>query len=267
MKYLDSEFLLPFRYKDFTSMWIATLFSGASMWTTNLARAALVWNISESSNWVGLILFALMIPSLLVPLIAGFIADWIDRKKLLIIASIGSLISNGFMVLVLVLFDLSNDLLFYIVALSALEGVARSFRMPASQTLVPNLVSKDYVPKAVALLNANQHGAKLIGPLIVGFLTVIIKTGFLEVFVVCFVLNIAAVITIFYIRTESTGVIDSEKSFGSNFLQGFDYLYHNTWMLIVLVVAMLHCALTMTYESLTPSIGEEVLILGIVGHL
>ena len=33
-------------------------------------------------------------------------------------------------------------------------------------------------------------------------------------------------------------------------------------MLIVLVVAMLHCALTMTYESLTPSIGEEVLILG-----
>ena len=105
MKYLDSEFLLPFRYKDFTSMWIATLFSGASMWTTNLARAALVWNISESSNWVGLILFALMIPSLLVPLIAGFIADWIDRKKMLILASIGSLISNGLMVLVLVLFD------------------------------------------------------------------------------------------------------------------------------------------------------------------
>ena len=262
MKYVDNEFLLPFRYRDFTYMWIATLFSGASMWTTNLARAALVWNISESSNWVGLIIFALMIPSLLIPLIAGFIADWIDRKKLLIIASIGSLISNGFMVLVLVLFDLSNDLLFYIVALSALEGVARSFRMPASQTLVPNLVSKDYVPKAVALLNANQHGAKLIGPLIVGFLTVIIKTGFLEVFVVCFLLNIAAVITIFYIRTESTGVIDSEKSFGSNFLQGFDYLYHNTWMLIILVIAMLHCALTMTYESLTPSIGEEVLILG-----
>ena len=104
MKYVDNEFLLPFRYRDFTYMWIATLFSGASMWTTNLARAALVWNISESSNWVGLIIFALMIPSLLIPLIAGFIADWIDRKKLLIIASIGSLISNGFMVLVLVLF-------------------------------------------------------------------------------------------------------------------------------------------------------------------
>ena len=78
----------------------------------------------------------------------------------------------------------------------------------------------------------------------------------------CFSLNIAAVLTILLIRTESTGVIDAEKSFGANFLQGFDYLYHNTWMLIVLVVAMLHCALTMTYESLTPSIGEEVLILG-----
>ena len=262
MKYVDSEFLLPFRYRDFTYMWIATLFSGASMWTTNLARAALVWNISESSNWVGLILFALMIPSLLIPLIAGFIADWIDRKKMLILASIGSLISNGLMIVVLILFDLSNELLVYIVALSTLEGVARSFRMPASQSLVPNLVSKDYVPKAVALLNANQHGAKLIGPLIVGFLTVILKTGFLEVFVVCFVLNFAAVFTILYIRTESTGVIDTEKSFGANFLQGFDYLYHNTWMLVVLVIAMLHCALTMTYESLTPSIGEEVLILG-----
>ena len=262
MKYLDSEFLLPFRNKDFTSMWIATLYSGATMWTTNLARAALVWNISESSNWVGLILFALMIPSLLVPLIAGFIADWIDRKKMLILASIGSLISNGLMVLVLVLFDVTNELLVYIVAFSALEGIARAFRMPASQSLVPNLVSKDDVPKAVALLNANQHGAKLIGPLVVGFLTIIIKTGFLEVFIVCFSLNIAAVLTILLIRTESTGVIDSEKSFGANFLQGFDYLYHNTWMLIVLVVAMLHCALTMTYESLTPSIGEEVLILG-----
>ena len=90
----------------------------------------------------------------------------------------------------------------------------------------------------------------------------LVKTGFLEVFVVCFVLNVAAVFTILYIRTESTGVIDTEKSFGANFFQGFDYLYHNTWMLVVLIIAMLHCALTMTYESLTPSIGEEVLILG-----
>ena len=81
MKYVDSEFLLPFKYRDFTYMWIATLFSGASMWTTNLARAALVWNISESSNWVGLIIFALMIPSLLIPLIAGFIADWIGEGE------------------------------------------------------------------------------------------------------------------------------------------------------------------------------------------
>lgn len=258
----DRDFLLPFRYKDFTYMWIATLFSGAAMWSTNLARAALVWEVSGSSNWVGLILFALLIPSLLIPLIAGFIADWIDRKKMLIIASVGSLISNGLMVLVLVTFDLSNTILIYIVSLSALEGIARSFRMPASQSLVPNLVDKKSVPKAVALLNANQHGAKLVGPLIVGFLTIILKTGFVEVFIVCFILNLAAVFTILNIRTESTGVIDSEKSFGANFLEGFDYLYHNTLMLVILVVAMLHCALTMTYESLTPSIGEEVLLLG-----
>ena len=43
-----------------------------------------------------------------------------------------------------------------------------------------------------------------------------------------------AVFTILNIRTESTGVIDSEKSFGANFLEGFDYLYHNTLMLVIL---------------------------------
>src|SRR5437763_8057696 len=49
-------------------------------------------------------------------------------------------------------------------------GVAMAYDLPANQALVPELVKREEIPRAIALNNAVFHGSRLIGPALAGAL-------------------------------------------------------------------------------------------------
>ena len=76
--------LLPsLAYRDFRYLWMTTLSSSGAAWGLIVARGWLVYDLSESSVWVGVTTFAAMIPLFLVPPFAGFLADKFQRRRLL----------------------------------------------------------------------------------------------------------------------------------------------------------------------------------------
>ena len=66
--------------------------SNIGTWMQNVVLGAYAYDISHSSIFVGVIIFAQLGPALLLAMIGGLVADRVDRKKFLIVLSIEQLV-------------------------------------------------------------------------------------------------------------------------------------------------------------------------------
>lgn len=147
-----------------------------------VAQAWLLVTLTGAASAFYLGLDSLMgeLPILLLTLVGGVIADRKDRRQLLLMSQYTQM-SAAFTLAALVYFEMIQ--VWHVLALSAVTGVAQAFGGPAYQSLIPQLVSKDNLPNAIALNSIQFNLARIIGPLIAG--------GALAVFgmVACFGLN------------------------------------------------------------------------------
>src|SRR5581483_3352821 len=72
-----------FRHRNFTLLWTGLVFSNIGTWMQFVAQGWLVVTLTKSPGWLGVVALAGALPFLVLPLIAGVIADYIDRVKLL----------------------------------------------------------------------------------------------------------------------------------------------------------------------------------------
>ena len=252
-----SRFLAALAYRDYRIMWLSTMSAGASAWALIVARGALVFSLTNSSALVGIVTFAAMSPQLIAPLLAGFLADRLDRRKLLAWTFDINIVLN------LVLFALAVSgaiAVWHLVVLSFVNGLARATQMPAAQALVPNLVPKDKLLNAVALSTATMHASRLFGPLLIAPL--LATVGAAWAFFLCAILYGISLTLVVQIRTASTGVIERDKDTMHNLLAGFSYVYNHPLLLSIVLLAVLHCSLTMAFESMIPVLAQAKLGVG-----
>ena len=248
-----SRFLAALQYRDYRTLWIATLSGGAAAWALIIARGWLVYTLSGSSVWVGITTFAAMAPMFIMPPVAGFLADRMDRRKLLAWVFAVQFAHN----LALAVLALSGAIeVWHLVALSLLNGSARAAQMPAAQALMPNLVPQKDLLNAVALNAATMQGSRLVGP---GLIAPLMATvGPAGAFIVCTAFYGIALVFILRIRTRSTGQLAAEASVAENFFAGLFYVYRHPLILPLFIVVFLHCCLTMSFESLLPVLSSRL---------
>ena len=238
-------------YSDFRTLWIASLCSGAAAWALIVARGLLVYNESQGlSLWVGVVTFAAMIPRVLVPPISGYLSDRIDRRTIVASMYIVNVI-QGLVLATLVAFGTIE--IWHLVVLSVINGSARAAQMPASQALVPNLVPRNLLVNGIALNQATMHGSRLLGPLAIAPL---LATGSAAAFYFCAGLYVICLVQTLRIKTASTGTVDRSKSIVSNLMDGLRYVYRTPILRAVTIMALFHCGLTMSFESLLPVLSD-----------
>jgi MFS family permease len=132
-----------------------------------VAQAWLITTLAGANSAFFLGLDSLMgeLPILLLTLVGGVIADRKDRRQLLLLSQYTQM-ASAFILATLVYFDVVR--LWHILALSAMTGVAQAFGGPAYQSLIPQLVSKENLPNAIALNSIQFNLSRIIGPLIAG---------------------------------------------------------------------------------------------------
>ena len=239
---------------------MASLCAAGASWALIVARGWLVYTISGSSFWVGIVTFAAMAPMFLAPPIAGFLADKFDRKRLLAILFSIQLTHN----IVLALLALFGSIdVWHIVVLSFINGCARASQMPAAQALLPNLIPKENLLNAISLNTATLQGSRLVGP---GAIVPLMATfGPEGAFVVCTMFYMISLYLTLRIKTVSIGKIDTQQSQTENFFAGLKFVYRHPLILPLMIVVFLHCCLTMSFESLLPVIAEKFFANGAVG--
>ncbi len=255
-----SRYLTALAYRDFRILWVANLSAQAAAWALIVARGWLIFDLSGSSGWVGLVTFAAMIPRVLVTPVSGYLSDRFDRRRVLACMFSLNLVHN----VILTMMAFSGSLqVWHLVMLSLINGSARAAQMPAGQALLPNLVPRPLLLNAVALNQATQQGARLVGP--AAILPLMALAGPEAAFALCTGFYAFSLTLALCIRTPSTGHIDPNKSVLRNMAEGAVYMYQNLTLRALVLLTLFHCGLTMSFESLLPIISREQLSAGGVG--
>ncbi len=134
-------------------------------WMQATAQGFLVYELTQSAAFLGLVGFASGIPSWLFTLFGGVIADRVSRRKLLIIAQ-SAMMVLAFLLGFLVFTDLVQP--WHVVVLAFLLGVANAFDAPARQAFVVELVGRADMTNAIALNSSVFNIGTVIGPAIAG---------------------------------------------------------------------------------------------------
>ena len=254
------RFLLGLKYADYRTMWIATTCSGAAAWALIVIRGFLAYELTEASLWVGIITFAAMFPRVFSTPFVGYLADRFDRQTLL--RWIFALnLSHNILLGFLVMNDLAGP--WALTFLALFNGTLRAGQMTVSQALIPNLVPREHLLNALALNQATQQGSRLVGPILILPLLAFVSLD--AAFWFCSVFYFVGFIQMSRVRTRSTGQIDESRTFWSNLIAGFEYIYTNPRLLFMVLLVVAHCAFVMSYESILPAISEDKLGAGSVG--
>ena len=133
---------------------------------TSFAVVLQIWDLSHSSLAVGL-LGLTFVPVLAVGLLGGSIADVVDRRKLVLVTSVGLMaVSAAFAVQAYAW----SDQLWLLYALAMVQAVLQAASAPARRTFVPRLVPPEQLTAAIALNTLAGRIAMLFGPALGGLI-------------------------------------------------------------------------------------------------
>ncbi|MBM3945930.1 MAG: MFS transporter [SAR202 cluster bacterium] len=248
------RYVAALQYRDYRTMWFATLWAGAAAWALIVARGWLVFEESGSSLWVGLATFAAMAPRLVVTPFVGFLADMMDRKTLLAWTYGINLVHN----LVLGLLVATGTVeIWHIIVLSLVNGTARAAQMTTSQALMPNLVPRNHLLNAIALNSATQQGDRLVGPALIAPLLAFFGAG--PALFLCSAFYGLGMVQILRVKTQSAGGVRQEQRFFDSLLKGAVVAYSHPIIVSLILLVAAHCAFTMAFESIIPSLSKSKL--------
>ena len=115
-------------------------------------------------GWLGLAEF---LPAALLVLVTGTVADHFDRKRIVLLAFAGEVLTAlGFM-----LYARGNPTTTpFMFCLAFIFGVMRAFAGPAVRTIPPMIAPENGLPRIIAFSSATWTGAAIVGPAVSGFL-------------------------------------------------------------------------------------------------
>lgn len=218
-------------------LWFAgALVSNIGFWMQRTAQDWLV--LTELTNYdaaaVGITMALQMLPVVLLVPWAGFIADRVDRRRLL-------LISNGTMALLAVglgLIVVTGVVeLWHVYAFALAGGVVSAIENPAKQAFVSELVTQDNLANAVSLNSASFNLARTIGPSVAAGLTIVVGPGW--VFLINALTFAATIVAILRLRTGQLHPTPRLARGRGNISAGFRYVRGRPDIMIIMAMVFL----------------------------
>lgn len=213
-----------------------------------IALSWLVWRITGSAWWLGVVGFATQVPILLLGLIGGYVADRYSRLPLLLLSQI--LCMSQAIILSILVFMGAIEI-WHILLLSLMLGLIYAFEFPLRQTFIMDMVGRENLLNAVALNATMMHSTRIIGPVMAGFIISFWGEGTcFGINAVSFLFLIAALIII-----DKSKLIDQEKNsekMGTAITQGLKYIWQHPNMKGVLFLITIISGFGMIYIALMP---------------
>ncbi|MBN2169012.1 MAG: MFS transporter [Actinobacteria bacterium] len=246
--------------RDFSLIWSGALLSNIGTW---IQTTVLLWYVKEltgTNAWVGTVNLASYLPVLLFAMIAGSLADRLNRKKVVFLTQIVMML-GAFALAILTAFNAAN--LAAIIIIVAAMGTAFAFSHPSWQAMVPDIVGRKDLLNAVALNSAQFNLARFIGPAV----GAVILAGWNAAggFLVNAISFVFVIIAVAMVKTK-TPAIHTESRTHQHIFEALRYAWKESWARNLLLMTAYISFFGMAYIVLSPAMAQDVLGKGSSGY-
>ena len=247
----------PFAYVGFTLYWTARFLNTFAIQVISVAVGWLIYDLTRDPLMLGYAGLVQFLPSLLLVLVTGQVADRFSRRGIMALCMIGELTCVS--VLLITALSPSPSLALIFVSLTGI-GVARAFIGPASQALAPNLVPLHMLSRALALNSSSWQIASIVGPAIGGLLYGISAMAAFSTAVL--LLALATILTLLIAKPPRRE--GSEPADWTAVVAGFKYVWNHKLVLGAISLD-LFAVLLAGATALLPVYARDILEVGPVG--
>ena len=248
--------IVPYRW-----FWSGMLAYFLAMQMDTFARGYLAYDLTGVATALGLVWVAWGVPMLLLSLVAGVVADRVDKRSLLLVVQAGM---GGLALVTAVLVHTGVIDIWLLILLGVGQGVVWAFAVPARMALLPELVGEDELTNALALNNTAMNGTRIVGPALAGGFIAIPLIGIQGVFYVMVLLYLLVGLSLLPIpRTGAPA--RQEAPLWEEMGAGLRYVAGRRDLVILLLMGFVPILLGMSYAALLPVFAKDVHEVGSVG--
>ena len=252
----------PLQNSTFRELWLSNIVSNIGTWMQNVGGAWLMTTLTAEALPVALMQTATSLPSFLVGLPAGSLADRLDRRWVLIVTQGWMLVCAAVLGVVTLRGEATPVLL---LALTFVLGLGNALAAPAWAAIIPDVVSRPQVPTAISMNSAGYNVARATGPAIGGFVVASTGPGYAFMVNAASFLATLGVVARWRPRAEHAGPAAPER-LTTMVLAGLQYVWQAEAQRVVLVRSMLWMLCASALWGLLPVVARRELGLEAAGY-
>jgi predicted MFS family arabinose efflux permease len=250
-----------FAHRDFVLAFFGALLSNVGSWMQIVALGWIVYELTSSSQALGFVNALSGLPVTVLAVVAGALADRLDRRRLLIftqVALMAQAVAFG------VLYQTGRVSMPWIYSLVLVGGIFQALMSPAWQAMTPELVPPHSLMNAVALNSAQFNAARFLGPVAGG--AVFALLGVSAVFYVNAASFLFVIAALTMIRVRQQRPRAASGSARDTLLGGVRYAREHPRIAWLLASAAALTTFGMPFAALLPAIAKSVLHLKETGY-
>ncbi len=242
------------RSANFRLYFVGQLISISGTWMQNLAQGYLVFQLTHSEAWLGIVACAAGLPVVLMTPVAGVIVERLPRRPLLLVMQAAQML----LAFVLALLAFNNTVqVWHIVVLAALLGLTNAIYEPARQIFVVEIVGPEDLRSGIAVNSIMNSASRVAGPALAGLALVQFGVAW------CFMMNaisFLAVIAMLWIMKVPYAIAHLHASRPlQQMKEGFDFARAHQQIAPLLLLALIGGVFVVPIVQILPAFADVVL--------
>jgi len=254
-------FKIPaFGIADYRNLWAGAAFNQQGMTGEQVVLGLLVYQFTQSTGWVGVMLAVYFLPFFVFGILSGAVADHIDRRSLL--RRVEALIAIN-MVIFAVFLAMDLAALWVILIFTLVSGGLRALHQPARLSYAYDIVGGDKIVSGLGLLNLGSRTGQLVGALAAG--AVMDRYGGSVAFLILAAGHGLALIFFLRLRTAGQAAVTDRVPMAQNIREYVLELRSNRLLLMLLAVTASVEIFGFSFATALPELATTRLNLGAEG--
>ncbi|WKZ49257.1 MAG: MFS transporter [Anaerolineales bacterium] len=244
--------------RDFAIFWLGHLLSLIGTAMQNTAQPLLAYRLSGKPFDLGLIGFAVSLPTFFLALPSGVLIERWDKRKAVIIFQV-VMMAETLALAILTLTGLIQ--IWHIVLLSLILGVATTFEITSRQSMLIEIVGREHLPNAIGLQSTAFNISRVLGPALVAPLLLIIpNNGEGWIFLLNSVSFGTIIISLFFVQLKyRVEPAPASQSLVRDFLEGGRYIRAHKGIAAIILTAAIMGLFGLPVMQQIPVLAQDIL--------
>ncbi len=248
------------RYPDFRFLWLSSVFNAVGFMGEMVVLGWLLLELTDSPFMVGVGLGVRMAPFFLFGILAGSIADRVDRRNLMLVLGLALAGVAGTLAVII----LSGLLvLWHLLAASFMIGSLWALYQTSRQSIVHDILGPSHLVSGLAFISLGMRVGAFGGSLAVGFLLDQIGAG--PSYLLISASYAISSLTLTFARPLKVVAQSTKASVWQNVVEFTREVRHNTTLLALILLTAAVEVLGFSHQALMPSLARDVLHMGSEG--